>query len=115
MWHAFVLRLPHRRSVRATVREFDVPESKGRRKKEVYTPQQAKGERKVAKIGSPSWLAPTMVACFSIGLAYIVVFYIAGSQIPIMNSIGGSLNALVNVGIGFGFIIAGFILATRWK
>jgi hypothetical protein len=56
-----------------------------------------------------------MVACFVIGLVYIVVYYVAGSQIPVMNSIGGSANGLVNVAIGFGFIIAGFILSTRWK
>ncbi len=91
-----------------------VPESKGR-KKDVYTPPPSKGERKVAKIGSPSWLAPVMVACFVIGLAYIVVFYIAGADIPIMNSIGGSWNALVNVAIGFGFIAVGFFLATKWQ
>ena len=92
-----------------------MPESKRRKKETRYVPEQGKGERKVAKIGSPSWLAPAMVACFVIGLTYIVVFYIAGNQIPIMNSIGGSLNALVNVGIGFGFIIVGFVLATKWK
>ena len=92
-----------------------MPESKGRKKDASYTPQQPKGERKVAKIGSPSWLAPVMVACFVIGLTYIVVFYIAGNQIPIMNTIGGSMNALVNVGIGFAFIIAGFILSTKWQ
>jgi hypothetical protein len=40
-----------------------------------------------------------------------VVFYVAGSQIPIMQD----LNALVNVGIGFAFIIGGFILSTRWR
>jgi hypothetical protein len=44
-----------------------------------------------------------------------VVFYIAGPDVPIMNSIGGSLNALVNVGIGFAFIMVGFGLATKWK
>jgi hypothetical protein len=91
-----------------------VPESK-RRKKDAFTPPPAKGERKVARIGSPSWLAPTMVACFIIGLAYLVVFYIAGPQVPFMNSVGGSLNALVNVGIGFAFIMVGFGLATKWK
>jgi hypothetical protein len=74
-----------------------------------------KGERKVARIGSPNWLAPAMVSCFIIGLAYLVVFYIAGPDVPIMNSIGGSLNALVNVGIGFAFIMVGFGLATKWK
>lgn len=88
-----------------------MPESKGR-KKNVYTPPPTgKGERKVARLGSPSWLAPTMVALFVIGLTYIVIFYIAGAQIPIMRD----LSALVNVAIGFAFISGGFILATRWK
>ena len=88
-----------------------MPESKGR-KKDVYTPPPThKGERKVARIGSPSWLAPTMVALFVIGLAYIVVFYVAGSQVPVMKD----MNALVNVAIGFAFIMGGFILSMRWK
>jgi hypothetical protein len=56
-----------------------------------------------------------MTACFVIGLGYIVVYYIAGQQIPVMSTIGGQLNALVNVAIGFGFIVVGFILATRWR
>lgn len=88
-----------------------MPESKGR-KKDVYTPPPTqKGERKVARIGSPSWLAPTMVALFVIGLAYIVVFYVAGSQVPLMKD----LSAIVNVGIGFAFIMGGFFLSMRWK
>ena len=87
-----------------------MPESKGRKKEVRYTPEQAKGERKVARLGSPRWLAPVMSACFIIGLVYIVVFYIAGSSIPIMRD----LNSLINVAIGFGFICIGFILSTRW-
>ena len=87
-----------------------MPESKGR-KKDVYTPPPTgKGERKVARLGSPRWLAPTMVALFVIGLTYIVVYYIAGSQIPGMKDV----SPLVNVGIGFVFIAGGFGLATRW-
>lgn len=87
-----------------------MPESKGR-KKDVYTPPPTgKGERKVARLGSPRWLAPTMVALFVIGLTYIVIYYIAGSQIPVMKD----LSPLVNVGIGFVFIAGGFGLATRW-
>jgi hypothetical protein len=69
------------------------------------------GERKIARLGSPRWLAPLMVACFIIGLVYIVVFYIAGAQIPIMRD----LSNLVNIGIGFGFIIVGFFLSTKWQ
>ncbi len=87
-----------------------MPESKGRKKETRYTPEQAKGERKVARLGSPSWLAPTMVACFVLGLAYIVVYYIAGGQIPVMKD----LSPLINVGIGFAFIGVGFGLSTRW-
>jgi hypothetical protein len=88
-----------------------VPESKGR-KKDVYTPPPTgKGERKVARLGSPSWLAPTMVALFVIGLTYIVIYYIAGSQIPIMRD----LSPIVNVAIGFAFIAGGFVLSTRWR
>jgi len=88
-----------------------VPESKGR-KKDVFTPPPtSKGERKVARLGSPRWLAPTMVACFCIGLAYIVVYYIAGAQIPVMSD----LSPLINVGIGFAFIGVGFFLSTRWR
>jgi hypothetical protein len=91
--------------------EDHVPESKGRKKAAYTPPPTTKGERKVARIGSPSWLAPTMVTLFVVGLAYIVLFYIAGSQIPIMRD----LSAIVNVGIGFAFIAGGFVLATRWK
>lgn len=88
-----------------------MPESKGRKKETRYIPEQPKGERKVARIGSPAWLAPTMVAAFVIGLIYIVVFYIAGSSVPIMKD----LSALVNVGIGFAFIAVGFALSTKWQ
>jgi hypothetical protein len=52
-----------------------------------------------------------MVALFVLGLTYIVIFYIAGSQVPIMRD----LSPLVNVGIGFAFIAGGFALATRWR
>ena len=84
-----------------------MPESKGRKKDD----QKPKPERNVAKIGSPPWIAPAMVACFIIGLAYIVVFYVAGTDVPVMKD----LNALVNVGIGFAFIIVGFALSTKWR
>ncbi len=88
-----------------------MPESKGRKKSTPYVPEQPKGERKVAKLGSPAWLAPTMVAFFVVGLLYIVVFYLAGADVPVMRD----LSALVNVLIGFAFLGVGFALATRWR
>ena len=69
------------------------------------------GEHKIARLGSARWLAPVMVACFVIGLLYIVVFYIAGQQVPVMKDLAN----IVNVGIGFGFIIVGFFLSTKWQ
>ena len=85
-----------------------MPESK-KRKKSVYTPPPPPGG--VAKKGpSPVWLAPLMLALFLIGIAWLVVYYIAG---PDMYYVGkwGNKNLLV----GFGFIIAGFGLATQWR
>ena len=46
------------------------------RKKPVYPPPPAKtsARRKV----SPPWLAPTMIACFLVGLAWIALYYVTG-------------------------------------
>jgi len=57
-----------------------------------------------------------MVAMFILGLLWIVVFYLIGSQVPLMVSLSqSSIRELANVLIGFAFIGIGFALATRWK
>ena len=77
------------------------------RQKAVYTPPQPKtAKRKV----SPPWVGPGIVAALIIGLAWIVVYYTASSDIPGMSTLGGW-----NLVIGFGFIISGVILATTWR
>lgn len=86
-----------------------MPESKGRKKNDYVPPERT--DRTPVKIGSAPWVAPLMVALFVIGLAYIVAFYIAGNDIPVMRD----LNPLVNVIIGFAFITGGFVVATRWR
>lgn len=91
-----------------------MPESKGR-KRDDYVPPPDKASRNPVKLGSAPWVAPTMVVLFVVGLLWIVVFYIAGADVPIMNTIGGTYNALVNVLIGFAFITAGFIVSTKWR
>jgi hypothetical protein len=87
-----------------------VPESR-RRKKPVYTPPPAKQPTKRAQQVSQRWVAPTMVTLLLLGLLYIVVFYLAGTSLPVMKD----LPNVVNVLIGFGFILAGFGVATRWR
>ena len=51
-----------------------------------------------------------MVALFLIGLLWIVVYYIAGADLPIMKNLGWW-----NVIVGFAFIAGGFGMSTRWR
>jgi Cell division protein CrgA len=81
-----------------------VPKSRVR-KKAVYTPPPRSSKSKV----SPPWLAPTMVACLVIGLAWIATFYISGQNLPI------SALSQWNLVIGFALIVGGVMLATRWR
>ena len=85
-----------------------MPESK-KRKKSVYTPPTpAGGTRK--KGPSPVWVAPLMLGLFLVGIVWLVLFYIAGSDVPFMKDFDN-----YNLLIGFGFIIAGFGVSTQWR
>ena len=83
-----------------------MPKSRLRRRN-AFTPPPA--STKAVRIGSPRWLVPVMVGLFVLGLAWVVVYYITQAKYPIQG-IGPW-----NMGIGFGLIIAGFVLSTRWK
>jgi hypothetical protein len=92
-----------------------MPVSK-RRKKDNYVPAVAETEvsREPVNLDSPRWLAPAMVFFMVTGVLWVVAFYIIsqfGVNIPVMSDLGN----LANVGIGFGLMSIGFILATRWK
>jgi hypothetical protein len=66
-------------------------------------PRRAGKERK-----NPAWFAPTMLAFYLIGVAWILVYYISQSDYPL--PIGNG-----NILVGFGFITVGFLMTTRWK
>lgn len=89
-----------------------MPVSK-RRKKDNYAPiAGSEGvSREPVNFDSPRWLAPTMVTFMIVGLLWVVVFYIAGNDIPFMANLGN----LGNVGIGFGLMSVGFIMSTKWR
>ena len=76
------------------------------RKKAVYTPPPRSARARV----SPSWLAPTMVACLVIGLVWIALFYVTNGDLAGMSALGDW-----NMVIGFALIIGGVVLATRWR
>jgi hypothetical protein len=77
--------------------------------------KEAKGAPKAVKIGNfgpnPLWLVPTMVGLMTLGIAWVVIFYltasIGGYPLPILN--------YWNLFVGFALIIAGFGLSTKWK
>ncbi len=75
------------------------------RKKAVYTPPPRSSKAQV----SPAWLVPTMLACLLVGLAWIAIFYISGQTLPI------KAFAQWNLVAGFALIVAGVMLATRWR
>ncbi|HEX8095727.1 cell division protein CrgA [Jatrophihabitans sp.] len=72
-------------------------------------PRASSGGAKMVK-PSPPWYPVLMAAFLLIGLAYIVVYYMAAESIPFMNSLGSW-----NFAVGFGFLIVGLGLAVRWR
>ncbi len=88
-----------------------MPKSKVRKKvKEQHHHEQIVEQQEHSDLlkESPAWLAPTMVGAFLAGLIWIVIFYVSNQSYPIPHL--GTWNMVV----GFGFIGAGFTLATRW-
>ena len=74
------------------------------RTKSVYTPPQKSAKSKV----SPRWLAPTMLGSLLFGLAWIATFYVSNGSLPI-----SALNSW-NLVVGFGFLVGGVVLSTKW-
>ena len=81
-----------------------MPESRGR-KKATYTPPPTPSGPKT----SPPWFAPVMVDLFCVGMVYVVVYYVSQGRYPVP-----AFHSW-NIVIGFGIIMAGFAMSTRWK
>ncbi len=90
-----------------------MPKSKVR-KKSVYTPPEGVLRPQTAATRaaqpSPRWYAPAMVTLMVLGLLWIVVYYVAGDQIPFMVTLGAW-----NFAIGFGAMVLGLIMSMRWR
>jgi hypothetical protein len=82
-----------------------VPKSRVRAKP-AYTPPPTRSPKKAS---SPPWVAGSMVVAFLIGIVWLVMFYVTGGDLPVK-----SINSW-NLLVGFGFIMAGFGIATQWK
>lgn len=83
-----------------------MPESKGRN----VPSGQSAAAKKAPPPASPRWFAIVMVGLFVVGLLWIVLWYLVPSQVPIMKDLGNW-----NMAVGFGFIMGGFLMSTRWR
>jgi hypothetical protein len=83
-----------------------VPKSRVR-KKPVYTPPPTRPAKR--KVSAP-WLVPTMLGCFIVGLAWIVLYYVTNGNVAVISSLSGW-----NLVGGFVLLIAGVVLATQWR
>jgi NAD/NADP transhydrogenase beta subunit len=85
-----------------------VPKSRVRKKKsEIYTPPPQANPKKKR---SPRWVGPMVLFLLIFGVAWLVVSYVTGANLPVFDSLGNW-----NVLVGFAFIASGFALATQWR
>jgi hypothetical protein len=82
-----------------------VPESRGR-SRPAFTPPPR--PQKV-KVGNPRWFVPLMLSLMVVGLLWVVVFYITSQQYPVPQF--GRWNLVA----GFGLMLTGFGMTTRWR
>ncbi|NLT30852.1 MAG: cell division protein CrgA [Propionibacterium sp.] len=96
-----------------------MPESKVRKgaaakkklKRQNQLVEQREEHKRIAPdAGSGKWVVPAFVACGLIGVAWLVVYYLAGNSVPGMSSLGDW-----NILIGMGLMAAAFVIATFWK
>lgn len=82
-----------------------MPESRVRKKTAFTPPTTKSGARKP----NGRWFVPVMLALLLIGLAWIVVCYVTQFAYPVPD-VGAW-----NLAIGFGILLLGFGMTTRWR
>ena len=85
-----------------------MPKSKVRRKP-AYTPPPQKAPAKTAGSSHPIYIG-VMLGVILLGLAWLVVNYLAGQEIGFLADLGA-----YNFLIGFGFIVIGLLMTMKWR
>ncbi len=86
-----------------------MPESRGRFRK-ARADRPAPGAQPARNMTpNPGWYVPVMVGLMILGLLWIVVFYLTQGHWPI------AALSNWNLAIGFGLVIAGFLMTTNWR
>ncbi|MGF7238022.1 MAG: cell division protein CrgA [Frankia sp.] len=88
-----------------------MPESRRRKPKKAPTPAMA-GTARVQRRKPPSrpWVPALMLACFLIGVAWLLIYYFSSGGFPGMGLLGAW-----NVFAGFAFVVVGLGVATQWR
>jgi hypothetical protein len=90
-----------------------VPESKTRKQADFKRRKKAVGSTAARRVKAPEsrrWVPPTFITIGLLGVAWLVVYYIAGRDIASMSNLGNW-----NILIGMGAMASAFIIATLWK
>jgi hypothetical protein len=90
-----------------------VPESRTRKSaddKQKLKTQRAAKPQKVKAPSSRRWVPPTFITVGLLGVAWLIVYYVAGTTIPYMSDLGNW-----NILIGMGGMAAAFGIATLWR
>jgi hypothetical protein len=90
-----------------------VPESRTRKsadEKKVRKARSAETKKKVKAPTSRRWVPPTFITVGLLGVAWLIVYYVAGQDVPLMSDLGNW-----NILIGMGGMAAAFGIATLWK
>ncbi|MFC5066313.1 cell division protein CrgA [Actinomycetospora atypica] len=85
-----------------------MPKSKVR-KKPTYTPPPQAAVAQSAGPSHPAYVA-IMLGIGIVGLAWLVVNYLAGEDIPVMADLGG-----YNFLIGFGLVVISLLMTMKWR
>jgi Cell division protein CrgA len=86
-----------------------MPKSKVRKKNDFTVNAVSRTPVKVKAGPSSGWFVALFVGLMLIGLAWLLVFQLAGSELTWLAELGPW-----NYLIGFGFMIAGLLLTMRW-
>jgi len=97
-----------------------MPESSTRKKKSTK-PAAANADVSFKDIDAPNpvWFVRLMFGLLLGGLVWIITYYVTGAQWPLGSGFA-NINPALNLGnwniaIGFGLVIVGFGMSTRWK
>ena len=90
-----------------------MPESRTRKsadEKKVRKQRSVETKKKVKAPASRRWVPPTFITVGLLGVAWLIVYYVAGQDVPLMSDLGNW-----NILIGMGGMATAFGLATLWR